>query len=173
VKSPSEFDGKPIGTPMDARSPFHAGVTVGPDQLERLAERQRLLNKARKVALSDAAKARFAHQTPEESKVSYRAHRRRCERAMLWARHLKNKHSIAWIAERYGFDPDTVLKEIKWGQKRRDRNKKRNAARKRQKAATVTAAGSRTSASTVGARSTPRGSISWTGRSAPDAVTGG
>jgi hypothetical protein len=169
LKPPSQFDGKPIGTPMDAKSPFHAGVTVGPDQIERMEQQRRLLNRAVKAAFRVRQDAKPVEQVDAE----YQAFRARKKRADLWSKHLDKGRKIAWIVARYGVGPEDVVMEVEWFKhlmaKRRSRDRRR---KRRRTTATANAAASRISASTVDAISSQRGSTSRTGHCAPDAVTG-
>lgn len=124
MKSPSRFDGKPIGTPMDAKSPFHAGVTMGPDQVERMERVRKLRNRALKAAHKSAREAAFAAIPEEERRQSRSEYKHRRNRADKMIRAMRNGTPVRSVANYYGLTPDDVLSEVKWlSQQRRRRDK--------------------------------------------------
>ncbi len=131
-KPPSRGDGKPIGTPMDAKRPFHAGVTLGPDQIERMEAQRKLRNRAWKAAMKAERKARYANLTPEERERDWQEYKRRRNRADCMTRALRNGTPIPNIANHYHLTPDEVLSEVKWLSEHRNRIRSRKDKPNRQ-----------------------------------------
>ena len=113
TKAPSQYDGKPVGTPTDAKSPWQAGVTMGPDHLERDAIARREAKHQKKLL----ARQRIATQTQREQDEHWYQHKRRRARAFQWQRQLnskKRKWTIADLAAQSSFTPDEILAELRW-----------------------------------------------------------
>jgi arginase family enzyme len=122
MKPPSHFDGKPIGAPMDAKSPFHAGVTMGPDQIERMEELRRLRNRAWKAQEKERRHAMKSATTDAERE----AYKQRRKRADQMTRALRNGKKVKAVADYYGITADQVLEDVKWIAANRNRNSRRD-----------------------------------------------
>lgn len=121
MKPPSRYDGKPVGTPTDAKAPYFAGVTMGADQVERDALARRLAKKTKR----EAAKARRMATPNEDREAAWVAHRRRRKRAQTMKNSIENRgRTVAWVAEFHGLTPDAVLAEIAWLKQRQDRHRR-------------------------------------------------
>lgn len=120
-RSPSEFDGKPIGTPMDAKSPFHAGVTMGKDQIERMEEVRKLRNRALKAARKAMHGASVAAMSEAERERSWQEYRHRRNRADKMIRAMRNGTTVKAVADYYGLASEEVLSEVKWLSEKRNR----------------------------------------------------
>ena len=131
-KSPSHYDGKPVGTPTDAKSPFHAGVTMGPDQIERMEQARKLRNRAWKAARKAERKAAAAAVPAEERAQMYTEYKRRRNRADNMLRALRKGTKVPAVAgywslrERRHVTPDEVLSEVKWLADHRNRHRSRH-----------------------------------------------
>lgn len=119
VKSPSRYDGKPIGTPTDAKSAFHAGVVVGPDQIERAEQLRKLRNRAVKSALKSA----WSGLTERERDEARFQSKRKRARARQWLNLVHKGHSIASIAAQAKRTPEEVHSEIKWLESRQGKRR--------------------------------------------------
>jgi hypothetical protein len=117
TKSPSECDGKPIGTPGDAVSAWKAGVTTGLDVIERDEAARKARNRAVKAAFGEQRKERaeaFQALTTRERRQERYPRRRRMARARQWAALVKKGRTIASIAAEAKRSSDEVFTEIKW-----------------------------------------------------------
>jgi hypothetical protein len=131
-KSPSQCDGKPIGTPMDAKSPFHAGVTMGPDQIERMEQLRKLRNRALKAERKAAQHAAIMAIPEAEREQAWVVHKARRNRADNMTRALRKGTKVPAVAgywsarERRNVTTDEVLAEVKWLADYRNRHKARH-----------------------------------------------
>ena len=130
TKAPSRYDGKPVGTPTDAVSPYRAGVTMGPDQIERMEADRRERNRALKAARKARRREAFLSVPEDERERSWRAYKQRRNRADKMTRALRNRTPIPHVAQYYGITPDEVLADVKWLAEHRNSNR-RHAADKR------------------------------------------
>ena len=129
MKSPCNFDGKPIGAAMDAKSPFHAGVTMGPDQVERLEALRRARNRALKAESKARHRANVAASTarPQEKQDRERQeHKRRRNRADNILRALRRGTKVKNVADYWRITQDEVLSEVKWLADHRNRHRARH-----------------------------------------------
>lgn len=122
MKPPSAGDGKPIGTPMDAKSPFHAGVTMGKDQIERMEEQRRYRNRLWKAAEKERRRAMKA-ATTDADRAAYKMRRKRADQM---TRALRNGKTVKAIADYYRISADQVLEDVKWLAANRNRNGRRD-----------------------------------------------
>jgi hypothetical protein len=128
TKSPSQCDGKPVGAPTDAKTPWQAGVTMGLDQIERDEANRRARN--RTVKLSERAKLKAQRKVHWESQQAgdkqWWEYKQRRKRAMeMWRSIHNHGRSIAWCAKARNITPEQALQEIQWWDKRRERRRKR------------------------------------------------
>jgi hypothetical protein len=123
TKSPSAYDGKPVGTPTDAVSPQQAGCTFGLDNIEQMASDRR----ERKRALRQAQKERRRVGHQEAAATGHRGwKRRRC----IVGRFNKGI-PIAQLATEFNLSPDDIMGELKYAARRHQRNRKKKASRQR------------------------------------------
>lgn len=109
---------------MDAKCAFHAGVTVGPDQIERMEALRRLRNRAFKKALAAEHEAIIGAIPADEQERSWREYKQRRNRADKMIRAMRNGTPVANVARYYGLTADDVMAEVKWlSENRRRRDK--------------------------------------------------
>ena len=125
TKSPSQYDGKPVGTPTDAVSPWRAGVTMGLDQVERDRVGR---EEAKRVRIERRRMGIPVIRTDEH----WLAHDARRTRAQQWmnliqktSRRRKQTVSIAVVAARWGVTEDVVMAEVQWLEKRQTVTRRR------------------------------------------------
>ena len=122
TKSPSQCDGKPVNTPTDIVPAWKAGVTFGPDQIERDAEARRQQKRARRAASKARHRANVAAGTPEDRE----AWKRRRNRADNMTRALRRGTPIPNVANYWSVTSDDVLAEVKWLSGFRNRHRARH-----------------------------------------------
>jgi hypothetical protein len=130
TRSPSQFDGKPVNTPTDIVPAWKAGVTFGPDQVERDAEVRRLRNRASKAQSKARHKGNVAAQSREEFLQRKAEHKRRWKRADNITRGLRRGTTTRALAAYWGITPDDVLAEAKWLSETRNRVRVRHGSLK-------------------------------------------
>lgn len=130
MKSPSSYDGKPVGTPTEAVSPWRAGVTMGLDQIERVVAARR---EAKRVRIE---RRRMGIPEPHRNEPHWLVHSSRRKLVQHWqnlvektSRRRKQTWTIAAVAARWGVTQEYVLAELQWLHKRQDvaRRRKRRA----------------------------------------------
>lgn len=114
---------------MDAKSPFHAGVTMGPDQIERMDAMRKLRNRLSKAGDRERLAAIRAGYTDE----TFYQYKRRRATATQMRNSVRKGRTIAWIAAHWKRTADEVLAEIKWVEARSQRNQRDKVRRKRAK----------------------------------------
>lgn len=123
TKSPSHYDGKPIGTPTSAVSPQQAGVTTGPDQIELAEAARKARNRATKLAhrvrVKAGRRAKWeSFQARDDQWWEYKQKRRR---AFDMSRSIKRGRSVAWCARVHGISVDQAFQELRWWDARVER----------------------------------------------------
>lgn len=127
---PSHYDGKPVGTPTDAKAPYFAGVTVGADQIERDA----LARRAEKKAKREEIKARRRATPPDIREAMWFDHKRRRKRAQEMKNSVENKHrTVAWVSALYRLTPSQVMAEIAWLKKRQGKHRREKRSKQETK----------------------------------------
>ena len=128
MKSPSSYDGKPIGAAMHIPAdPRRAGVTMGKDQIER---DQQLLNLARTLERKQSKRDRIATHDPlkhEEAKMLKR-------KADCMARQLKNGRDYQWLASYWQMPVDEIHKLVLYIENEHRKLRQAKANKKRNRA---------------------------------------
>ncbi len=128
TKSPSQFDGKPIGAAMHIpRDPRRAGVTMGKDQIERDQQLQNLGRTLERRQLKRDRRATYDPLKAEEAKMLKR-------KADCMARQFKNGRDFLWLSDYWQMPIDEIHRLVVWIENEHRKLRQAKANKKRNRA---------------------------------------